>query len=157
LSYLLAETPFLLETPCNLLFGPDETLREGVAEITCEFQERTDEYWREWSRRLALPLEWQDAVIRAAIILKRCQFEDTGAIVAALTTSIPEAPNSGRNWDYCYCWLRDVFFVVRALNRLSEMETLEHYLCWLANVIVASSGEDRLQPVYGLALERTLP
>ncbi|MBX6421535.1 MAG: glycoside hydrolase family 15 protein [Nevskia sp.] len=156
LSYLLAETPFLLEAPCNFLFGPDETLREGVAEIAREFQERTEDYWREWSRRLALPLEWQDAVIRAAITLKLCQFEDTGAIVAALTTSIPEAPHSGRNWDYRYCWLRDAFFVVRALNRLAEMETLEHYLRWLANVIVAADGEDHLQPVYGLALERKL-
>ena len=51
-------------------------------------------------------------MIRAAITLKLSLFEDTGAIVAAMTTSIPEAPNSGRNWDYRYCWLRDAFFVV---------------------------------------------
>ena len=73
-------------------------------------------YWRNWSRALSLPLEWQDAVIRAAITLKLSLFEDTGAIVAAMTTSIPEAPDSGRNWDYRFCWLRDAFFVVRALN-----------------------------------------
>src|SRR5690606_39564422 len=62
-----------------------------------------------WTRSLALPLEWQEAVIRAAITLKQSLFEDTGAIVAAMTTSIPEAPGSGRNWDYRYCWLRDAF------------------------------------------------
>ena len=78
-----------------------------------------------------MPLEWQDAVIRAAITLKLCQFEETGAIVAAMTTSIPEAPDSGRNWDYRYCWLRDAFFVVRALNSLSEVGTMEDYLRWL--------------------------
>ena len=82
------------------------------------FQEATENHWRQWSRRLAIPPEWQDAVIRAAITLKLCQFEETGAIVAAMTTSIPEAPASGRNWDYRYCWLRDAFFVVRALNSL---------------------------------------
>ncbi len=92
-------------------------------------------YWRQWTRRLALPLEWQDAVIRAAITLKLCQFEETGAIVAAMTTSIPEAPDSGRNWDYRYCWLRDAFFVVRALNALSEVGTMEDYLRWLHDVV----------------------
>ncbi len=75
-----------------------------------------------------MPLEWQDAVIRAAITLKLSLFEDTGAIVAAMTTSIPEAPHSGRNWDYRYCWVRDAFFVVRALNSLSEVGTMEDYL-----------------------------
>src|SRR3546814_11565748 len=65
-------------------------------------------YWRSWVRGLATPMDWQDAVIRAAITLKLCQHEETGAIVAALTTSIPEAPNSGRNWDYRFCWIREI-------------------------------------------------
>ncbi len=82
-----------------------------------------------------MPLEWQEAVIRAAITLKLCQFEETGAIVAAMTTSIPEAANSGRNWDYRFCWLRDAFFVVRALNSLSEVGTMEDYLRWLNDVV----------------------
>ena len=106
-------------------------------------------YWRTWTRRLAIPLEWQDAVIRAAITLKLCTFEDTGAIVAAMTTSIPEAPGSGRNWDYRYCWLRDAFFVVRALNSLSEVDTMEHYLRYLGN-IVGRPPDGHLQPVYGI-------
>ena len=67
-------------------------------------------------------------MIRAAITLKLCTFEDTGAILAAMTTSVPEAADSGRNWDYRYCWLRDAFFVVRALNGLSDVATMENYL-----------------------------
>ena len=113
-------------------------------------------YWRTWTRALALPLEWQDAVIRAAITLKMSLFEDTGAIVAAMTTSIPEAPNSGRNWDYRYCWLRDAFFVVRALNSLSEVATMEEYLRWLNNVVVRSGG-GHIQPLYGIGQEEQLP
>jgi GH15 family glucan-1,4-alpha-glucosidase len=96
-----------------------------------------------------------EAVIRAAITLKLCTFEETGAIVAAMTTSIPEAPDSGRNWDYRFCWLRDAFFVVRALNSLAEVETMEHYLRYIAN-IVGTAENGHLQPVYGLALERRL-
>jgi hypothetical protein len=72
-----------------------------------------------------------------------------------MTTSIPEAPDSGRNWDYRYCWLRDAFFVVRALNSLSEVDTMEHYLRYLAN-IVGQAPDGHLQPVYGIALERRL-
>jgi pentatricopeptide repeat protein len=154
-SYLLEETPFLLEGPTSFVLGPDETLRSSVEHTAREFEEETESYWRLWSRSLALPLEWQDAVIRAAITLKMCTFEETGAIVAAMTTSIPEAPGTQRNWDYRYCWLRDAFFVVRALNSLSEVETMENYLRYLANV-VSASPDGHLQPVYGIALEQRL-
>ncbi|MCC2636085.1 MAG: glucoamylase, partial [Ramlibacter sp.] len=81
---------------------------------------------------------------------------DTGAIVAAMTTSIPEAPGSGRNWDYRYCWLRDAFFVVRALNSISEVATMEEYLRWLMNVVIRSGG-GHIQPLYGIGQEEQLP
>ena len=95
-------------------------------------------------------------MIRAAITLKLCQYEETGAIVAAMTTSLPEAPHSGRNWDYRFCWLRDAFFVVRALNGLSEVGTMEKYLGWLTNVLHKEAGSGHVQPLYGIGLEREL-
>ena len=98
-------------------------------------------------RRLAIPFEWQQAVIRAAITLQQNAFDDTGAIIAAMTTSVPEASVSGRNWDYRYCWLRDSYFVVDALNRLNATDTMERYLGYILNV-VAGNGEPALQPVY---------
>ena len=162
ITYVLDETPFLLEEPVSLLLGPDETLAGGVEETAREFEEKTATYWRRWTRRLALPFEWQEAVIRAAITLKLCAFEETGAIIAAMTTSIPEAADTGRNWDYRYCWLRDSFFVVRALNSLAEVETMEDYLRYLNNVVGgnrAGPGDGlcgHLQPVYGIGLERRL-
>jgi pentatricopeptide repeat protein len=159
ITYVLNETPFCLEEPISLLFGPDETLAGGVEETAREFQERTAEYWRLWVRELALPFEWQEAVIRAAITLKLCEFEETGAIVAAMTTSVPEAPGTERNWDYRYCWLRDAFFVVRALNGLAAVETMESYLRYLHNIIAANRNgvsDGHMQPVYGIGLERRL-
>jgi pentatricopeptide repeat protein len=154
-SYVLQETPFLLESAMDFVLGEDATLTENAERTARSFQEDTEEYWRHWTRRLAIPPEWQDAVIRAAITLKLCTFEETGAIVAAMTTSIPEAADTGRNWDYRYCWLRDAFFVVRALNSLSEVDTMEHYLRYLTN-IVGQAPDGHLQPVYGIALERKL-
>ena len=83
----------------------------------------------------AISYEWQDAVIRAAITLKLSAFEETGAIIAAHTTSIPEAPGSGRNWDYRFCWLRDAYFVVRALNRIGATRTMEDYISYILTIV----------------------
>lgn len=149
ISALLEENPFYLEDAVTLLLGPDETVQGAVADVGRRFFEETAAYWRDWVRELGIPFEWQDAVIRSAITLQLNVFEDTGAIVAAMTTSIPEAPDSGRNWDYRHCWLRDAYFVVNALNRLGATRTMERYLGYIVNV-VAGSADGRLQPVYGL-------
>jgi GH15 family glucan-1,4-alpha-glucosidase len=156
ISHVLAREPFLLVREHNFMLGPDETLESGIGDTARHFEQETLAYWRGWSQRLAVPLEWQDAVIRAAITLKLSLYEDTGAIIAAMTTSIPEAPGTQRNWDYRYCWLRDAFFVVRALNSLSEVGTMEDYLRWLSNVVVGARG-GHIQPLHGIGLERELP
>lgn len=154
-DYVRDETVFNLNRPVDLILGADETLLEGVEQTAHAFETRTREYWRQWAHRLAIPFEWQDTVIRAAITLKLCTYEPTGAIVAALTTSIPEAPGTQRNWDYRYCWVRDAYFVVRALNRLAAMRKMENYFGWLMNV-VSSATENHIQPVYGVGLESDL-
>jgi GH15 family glucan-1,4-alpha-glucosidase len=155
-TYVVDETAFTLGSPISLLLGSDESVEGGIEQTARDLEEQTADYWRQWTRRLAVPLEWQTAVIRAAITLKLCLFEETGAIVAAMTTSIPEAPGSERNWDYRFCWLRDAFFVVRALNTLSEVGTMEDYLRWLRDAVGHSAG-GHVQPLYGIGLERSLP
>jgi GH15 family glucan-1,4-alpha-glucosidase len=149
LTALLQETPFFLEDSVTLLLGPDETVHDAADEVGRRFFDETVQYWHEWVRFLGIPYEWQEAVIRAAITLKLNAYDDTGAIVAAMTTSIPEAAGSERNWDYRYCWLRDGYFVVNALNRLGATRTMERYLGYIIN-IVANSGGEPLQPVYGI-------
>jgi GH15 family glucan-1,4-alpha-glucosidase len=149
ITAILQELPFILEDELTLIFGPDESIQEAINELACRFRNETQAYWHDWVRDLGVPFEWQDQVIRAAITLKLNTFDDTGAIVAAMTTSIPESANSGRNWDYRYCWLRDAYFVVNALNRLSTTHTLERYLRYLVNVVAGTTG-GRLQPVYGI-------
>jgi GH15 family glucan-1,4-alpha-glucosidase len=146
---VLDETAFYLEDAITMLLGPDETVDGAVSEIGRHFIDETASHWREWVRMLAIPFEWQDAVIRAAITLQLNVFEDTGAIVAAVTTSIPEAPNTVRNWDYRYCWIRDAYFVVNALNRLGATRTMERYLSFILN-IVAGVEDGRLKPLYGI-------
>ncbi|GAB1594472.1 glycoside hydrolase family 15 protein [Lysobacter claricitrinus] len=147
------EIPFLLDRELHFILGPDETFTRAIDDYAHEALDKTIDYWREWVRALSIPLEWQDAVIRSAITLKLCQYDETGAIIAAMTTSIPEAADTQRNWDYRYCWLRDAAFVVRALNRLGATRTMEEYLRYVSNLI---PEDGHLQPLYGIGLDREL-
>jgi GH15 family glucan-1,4-alpha-glucosidase len=155
LTALLEERAFVLDHPVSLVLGPDETLADAPGSAAQHFLTETRQHWEGWVHGLSIPFEWQEAVIRAAITLKLCTFEDTGAVVAGITTSIPEAADSGRNWDYRYCWLRDAFFVVHALNRLGATTTMEEYLRYIINVATEADGLD-LQPVYGIGGEPNL-
>lgn len=154
LSYIAHETPFALTHPVSLILGPDEPLDAAVDTTAREFLERTRSYWIGWVRGLGIPLDWQTAIIRAAITLKLCSFEETGAIIAAHTTSIPEAPNTPRTWDYRFCWLRDAAFVINALNRLGATQTMEGYLNYITTIAV--DVEPPLQPVYGIVPNQPL-
>jgi pentatricopeptide repeat protein len=151
-SHVLNERTFRLEKPMAFFLGPDEGYDQDVLPGVSSALDRTVAYRQDWVRTLYLPLDWQEAVIRAAITLKLCAYEETGAIVAALTTSVPEFPESGRNWDYRYCWIRDAYYTVRALNRLGAVDILENYLGYLRNLVDASAG-GHVQPVYGVGLE----
>ena len=144
---ILDELPFVLEGDLTLILGPDESIQESVSDVARRFFEQTSDYWHEWVRYLGIPFEWQEHVLRAAITLKLNAFDDTGAIIAAMTTSMPEAPESGRNWDYRYCWLRDAYFVISVLNRLGATQTMERYLRYIINIAANADGQG-LRPVY---------
>jgi GH15 family glucan-1,4-alpha-glucosidase len=139
---------FVVEDSLAFILGPDETVHESVPMLAQRLLDSTREYWNDWVRTLAIPFEWQEAVIRAAITLKLCSYEDTGAIIAAITTSIPESPNSGRNWDYRFCWIRDSYFTIQALNRLGATRTMEGYIRFVQNL--TATPPLRLQPCYAI-------
>ena len=147
IRFLREQTWFMLNEPVHQVFGADEPLQRSLSGYVEEAIGRTEAYWREWVRYLSIPLDWQQAVIRSAITLKLCQYEDSGAIIAAMTTSIPEAPHTTRNWDYRYCWLRDAAFVVRALNRLGATRSMEEFLRYIYNI---ATHDGSLQPLYGI-------
>ncbi|HKM88516.1 MAG TPA: glycoside hydrolase family 15 protein [Xanthobacteraceae bacterium] len=146
LSYIDREAPFVLTRPVYLVMGPDEPFPADLSTTCCEFANRTRDYWTEWVRRLSIAYDWQDVIIRAAITLKLSNFEETGGIIAAHTTSIPEAPKSGRTWDYRFCWLRDAYFVVKALNRIGATQTMEDFISFILGI----ASEEVVRPVYSI-------
>jgi GH15 family glucan-1,4-alpha-glucosidase len=140
-------TPFELEKSVTLVFGVDDG-GTGERRDAGVMLEETKGYWSAWCRNLETPGEWRDAVVRAAITLELNAYVRTGAIIPAMTTSIPEAPNTGRNWDYRYCWPRDAYFTAAALGKLNALPSIKRYMDFLLRV--AESGGGRLAPIYDL-------
>lgn len=154
LTYVREGRPFLLERTSHVVLTWGAPLEAPLAE-TCEtFLDRTLRYWEVWVKHTALPGRFQREVIRSALALKLHQYEDTGAITAATTTSLPEHPGSGRTWDYRYCWLRDAYFTLRAMRRIGHSDEMEQFVNFLANVALASP--EHLQPVYAISAEGDL-
>ncbi len=152
---ILDGRPMRLERSIHLFLGPDEPFVGNVEQEVARMLHLTARHWKHWVRGLAIPLDWQNVVIRSAITLKLCQHEESGAIVAAMTTSIPEHSGSQRNWDYRYCWIRDAYYTVQALNRLGALDVLEGYLYYLRNIIDEAS-DGKIQPLYGVGGEADL-
>jgi GH15 family glucan-1,4-alpha-glucosidase len=146
LSYVEDERPFLLERDHHLVLTWGQPLEAGLEETAERFLERTLDYWRQWVKGTRVPRDYQREVIRSALVLKLHQYEDTGALLAATTTSLPEHPGSGRTWDYRFCWLRDAYFTLNAFERLGHSEEMERFLVYLRNL--AEAGAGKLQPVY---------
>lgn len=153
IPYILAARPFVLNRPLFFALsygGPSEAADLHGAEHSMQL---TAQGWRVWARTCALPEFAADAVLRSALALKLHIYHDTGAVIAAATTSVPETMGTERTWDYRYCWLRDAAFVVEALRRLSHNSEGIAFVSFLRDV--AESGP--LQPVYGVDGARHLP
>ncbi|MBK8096854.1 MAG: glycoside hydrolase family 15 protein [Planctomycetes bacterium] len=154
LTWVHDGAPFLLTRDLHFVLTWGEPLEAPLEETTEAFLVQTRDAWRQWVKSGRIPREWQPEVIRSALVLKLHQFDDTGALLAATTTSIPEAPGSGRTWDYRYCWLRDAYFTVAAFERMGFVEEMERFLIYLRNL--CGDGTATLQPVYGIGGEPAL-
>jgi GH15 family glucan-1,4-alpha-glucosidase len=150
--YILEKREFGLRSPVWLVmsYGPRAQMPDR-ASVQHDL-DSTIAGWRMWSKTCALPSFAPAEVLRSALCLKLHAYRDTGAIIAATTTSIPEALGTERTWDYRYCWLRDAAFVVEALRRLSHLNEGERLMRYLRDVV--ESGP--LQPLYGIGGERDL-
>ncbi len=146
LTYVGGE-PFTLTERVGFVLTWGETVDEPLAPLCDRLLSETVRYWQRWVKRCSIPPRYQRDVIRSALALKLHCFEDTGAIVASMTTSIPEAPNSPRTWDYRYCWLRDAYYVLGAFRLLGHFDEREHFIRLLLNVVAAAPDLD-LHPLF---------
>jgi GH15 family glucan-1,4-alpha-glucosidase len=137
--------PVVLELRCGTTDLGDHELSE------VERRDRAGRYWSEWTSKLQLPKVQTDLVLRSALTLRGLVNTDTGGVLAAATSSLPEEIGGVRNWDYRYCWIRDAAMTVRELAHLGSIEEAEGYLKWLHGVLATLAGPERLHPLYTLA------
>jgi GH15 family glucan-1,4-alpha-glucosidase len=147
-SYLAGQ-PFTLTGRRHLALTWGSPVEGPLASLSDEHLKETAAYWDHWVKQCNIPPLYQAAVIRSALALKLHCFEDTGAIVAAMTTSIPEAPGSGRTWDYRYCWLRDAYYCLGAFRLLGQFEERESFIHYLLN-IAGGTKDLNLAPLYSV-------
>lgn len=154
LTYVLNEESFVLNETKYLVMTWGSPMEASLTETCDNFLARTTRYWQNWVKSAQIVNFYQRAAIRSALILKIHQYEDTGAIVAATTTSLPESPGSTRNWDYRYCWMRDTFYTLNAFNNIGHFEEVERYFHYILNT--TAEEEDRYQPLYGISGKKAL-
>ena len=156
LTYIQDKTPFKVERDFYfaLTYGPP--LEAPLKDTFESFFDRTRAYWIDWVKKTRVPSIYQDEVIRASLALKLCCYSDTGAIIAAPTTSIPESNGSVRNWDYRYCWFRDAYFTMKALDDLGHYTEKEKFVSYLSNIIYSERNKEYMQPLYGISGETAL-
>jgi GH15 family glucan-1,4-alpha-glucosidase len=139
-SYVAGERDLVLSEKKYLIFTWGPPLERPLEDTAEEYIRLTIAYWRKWVERCAIGRFYQRQVIRSALMLKLHQFEDTGAIIASATTSLPEYPGSGRNWDYRFCWLRDAHFTLTALNRIGQFEEMKRFAQFIENIAASAPG-----------------
>lgn len=156
LTYLDEESYFALNETKYLLLNYGAEIDKSLTGIAEEYLRETTEYWRLWIKHSSIAGFYQPYVIRSALALKIHQYEDTGAIIAASTTSLPEFPGSGRNWDYRYCWLRDTYYVLTSLNHIGHFEEMERYFSYVTDISFGDKQHFRYQPLYGINTQKDL-
>jgi trehalose-phosphatase len=139
------EHPVVLELRC----GTTELDKHELSEV--DRRTRAGQYWSTWAATLKLPSVQRDLIVRSALTLRGLVNTDTGGVLAAATSSLPEEIGGVRNWDYRYCWIRDASMTVRELAHLGSTEEAEGYLRWLHGVLATLAGPERLHPLYTLA------
>ncbi len=124
-----------------------------IKRVYLEFQ-RTKVYWLNWTNRSKKYEKYNEEIIRSLLVLKIMSYQPTGAVLAALTTSIPETIGEVRNWDYRFCWLRDASMSLETLIKMGHYYSAQRFLDYLKRIL--KSKNDSFQIMYGIRGEREL-
>lgn len=151
---LLEENAFTLDQSKFLLMSYHDKVTEPSLPTLEVMHQRTRAYWLVWSAATARPIQYEQEVMRSALVLKMLQYSPSGAFVAAATTSLPETIGEERNWDYRFCWIRDASMTVSTLNSLGHPRMASRFVDWVLNTV--RSKDDSLQIMYGLRGEKEL-
>ena len=154
LEDILESNEILLTGEEYLLLSYNKKLIEiDIKRVYLEYS-RTKVYWLNWVNRSKKYHDYENVVERSTLILKLMTFQPTGAVLAALTTSIPETIGESRNWDYRFCWLRDASMSIETLLRMGHQGAAKLFIGFVKKII--RYKDDTFQIMYSIRGERTL-
>lgn len=148
INHVVDEQSFVLSESKYLVFSYELPLEAGLVDTYETFFDKTKKYWQSWVKTTSIPSIYQKEIIRSVLVLKLHQYEDTGGIIASGSMGLPEYNGSGRNWDYRYCWMRDSYYSLNALNSIGHFEESEKYFRYIENIIAVETK--RIQPLYSI-------
>ncbi len=154
LNNIIDEKAFVLSEVKYLIFSSELPLEAELSDTFEAFLKKTTNYWRDWVKTTSIPSIFQKEIIRSALVLKMHQYEDTGGIIASGSMSLPEFNGSGRNWDYRYCWMRDTYYTLNALNSIGHFEESQKYFQYIENII--ATEKNHIQPLYSITGEKNI-
>ncbi|MDP4238236.1 MAG: glycoside hydrolase family 15 protein [Bacteroidota bacterium] len=150
---LKGEEFVLIHDEFLLLSNNEKLIRIDQNRAELEFQ-RTRVYWMNWSNRSKKYTVYNDIIERSILVLKLMSYQRSGAVLAALTTSMPESIGESRNWDYRFCWLRDASMSIETLLLVGHQGTAKRFMTFIKNILKRKS--DTFQIMYGIRGERIL-
>ncbi|MCW3808055.1 glycoside hydrolase family 15 protein [Plebeiibacterium marinum] len=143
----------LSQSKFMLISYNQKLLKQDIQRVKLKM-ERTKVYWLNWSERTTTFSKYNDEINRSALTLKLLSYQKTGAVLAALTTSLPETIGEVRNWDYRFCWIRDGSMVVKILNQVGHRTVARKYMDFIVNVL--PEKDEKMQIMYGISGEKKL-
>jgi GH15 family glucan-1,4-alpha-glucosidase len=151
---ILDEKPITLKSDAYVLLSYDQKLLTQNIDRQYLKLQKTKVYWLEWSNKLTSFQLYNDEIIRSALVLKLLSYDKTGAVLAAVTTSLPETIGEERNWDYRFCWIRDASMVIKVMSNLGHLNTVKRFMKFIIDII--PDKDEKIQIMYGINREKQL-
>lgn len=145
----------VIDRNCFFLVSYNQKLLHLDLEIINLEFERTKVYWMDWVHRTVCFARYREEILRSALTLKMLSYQKSGAILAAITTSVPESIGEVRNWDYRFCWIRDASMIIRVLTQIGHYQAAKRYLQFILDIIPRK--DEKIQIMYGIRGEKKLP
>jgi GH15 family glucan-1,4-alpha-glucosidase len=154
ISNLACQQPITLTKDEFVLLSYNQKLLKQTVERSYIKLIRTKAYWLTWSDRTTRFGKYNDIIARSSLVLKLLSYQKSGAILAALTTSLPETIGEVRNWDYRFCWIRDASMVIKIMTGLDHYNLAHRYLKFITDLL--PDKDEKIQIMYGISGEKKL-
>lgn len=151
---IIQQKPIHLKEDAYVLLAYDEKLLHQTLNRQYLKLQKTKVYWLDWANSLTSFTKYNKEIVRSALVLKLLSYDKTGAVLAAVTTSLPESIGEERNWDYRFCWIRDASMAIKVMSKLGHLNTVKRFMKFIIDII--PEKDEKIQIMYGINREKTL-